>query len=114
MRYESFDVGREYTGYKLHVGNSKPGYGAGMELHSGMKFSTYDKDQDPNSSVHCASEMHGGWWYNDCKSTSITYQTSNLNGAYDGFGNLKDAAAAFSWQDGYYPLKSCVMMVRRK
>ena len=79
-----------------------------------MKFSTYDVDQDPNSSVNCASEMHGAWWYDDCKSTSNRYQTSNLNGAYDEFENLKDAAAAFSYYGNSDRLRASIMMVRRK
>ncbi|XP_066933024.1 microfibril-associated glycoprotein 4-like [Clytia hemisphaerica] len=113
MWYANFDIGRESTGYKLHVsGRQEPYYG--MEKHDGMKFSTYDKDQDPNTSVDCASEMHGAWWYDDCKSTSNRHLSSNLNGAYDEFGNLKDAKTAFSWFGSWYRLRSSLMMVRRK
>ena len=85
-----------------------------MEFHNGMKFSTYDKDQDANSSVHCAREMHGAWWYNDCKdtSTSPNYK-SNLNGAYDKFWTL-DSKTAFSWYGGKYRLWYSAIMVRRK
>jgi len=114
MRYTNFDIGLESTGYKLHVSGRQGGLYFGMEKHDGMKFSTYDKDQDPNTSVDCASEMHGAWWYDDCKSTSNRYQSSNLNGVYDEFENLTDAKTAFSWQGSYFRLRSSLMMVRRK
>ncbi|XP_066933023.1 microfibril-associated glycoprotein 4-like [Clytia hemisphaerica] len=114
MRYTNFDIGRESTGYKLHVSGRQGGSYSGMEKHDGMKFSTYDKDQDPNTSVDCASEMHGAWWYDDCKSTSSRYKSSNLNGAYDEFENLTDAKAAFSFYGSAYRLRSSLMMVRRK
>eukprot|EP00111_Clytia_hemisphaerica_P014224 TCONS_00041903-protein len=109
MSYTNFDIGRESTGYKLHVSGHQGG-DKGMEKHDGMKFSTYDKDQDPNTSVDCASEMHGAWWYGDCKDTSNSYHFSNLNGAYDEFKNLKNA---FSWH-GSTRLRASLMMVRRK
>lgn len=51
-----------------------------MSFYDGMKFSTYDQDND-ESYLNCAAYigLKGGWWYNNCWS-SIT--GAMLNGHY--------------------------------
>ena len=49
-------------------------------FHNGMKFSTYDNDND-NNGASCAVQVdstndNGGWWYNNC-------WTINLNLKYN-------------------------------
>ena len=41
----------------------------------GMKFSTYDRDNDNINEFHCADEDVSGWWFNACSA-------ANLNGHY--------------------------------
>ncbi|XP_056310204.1 microfibril-associated glycoprotein 4-like [Danio aesculapii] len=76
-QYSSFSVGSEAEGYKLQVsGFSNGGAGNSLMFHNGMKFSTYDKDQD-NTEKNCARVYLGGFWYNAC-------HYANPNGVYLG------------------------------
>ena len=34
--------------------------------HDGMMFSTYDNDNDVNTSWNCAARMGAGFWYKGC------------------------------------------------
>ncbi|XP_068164972.1 fibrinogen alpha chain [Antennarius striatus] len=73
-------VGSEEEGYPLYVSQYSGDAGDALQnvntylSHNGMKFSTYDKDND-KWEENCAEIYGGGWWYNNC-------QTSNLNGIY--------------------------------
>uniref|UniRef100_A0A182S8Y8 Fibrinogen C-terminal domain-containing protein n=1 Tax=Anopheles maculatus TaxID=74869 RepID=A0A182S8Y8_9DIPT len=74
-KYKYFRIEGEKDDYKLaklhgYIGNA----GNSLQDAEGMKFSTYDRDND-KSSNNCAQEYHGGWWYKACGD-------SNLNGAY--------------------------------
>lgn len=81
--YSSFTVASESDSYRLDVS----GFGGtagdalldgnAVEIHSGMPFTTHDKDNDENTTGNCAVASHGAWWYNNCYS-------SNLNGKYTG------------------------------
>lgn len=73
-------VGPEEEGYPLHVSGYAGDAGdalfnANARLtHNGMKFSTFDRDNDEGEG-NCAEVYGGGWWYNSC-------QAANLNGIY--------------------------------
>ncbi|XP_073764892.1 microfibril-associated glycoprotein 4-like [Danio rerio] len=75
-QYSSFSVGCETDGYKLQVSGFKDGGAGGDSLadHNGMKFSTFDKDQDTYDKS-CAKLYLGGFWYGSCHRT-------NPNGVY--------------------------------
>ena len=59
-KYSSFVVNNEATGYMLHVAGHSGNVIDHFPYHNGMKFSTYDRDQDPHGS-HCAG------WHNKCQ-----------------------------------------------
>ncbi|KAJ8015144.1 hypothetical protein DPEC_G00023100 [Dallia pectoralis] len=85
--YANFTVADEKEHYKLQFGEFSGDSGDSLSgsyhpevqwwaSHQGMKFSTYDKDNDRYKS-NCALEDQGGWWFNRCHS-------ANLNGYYYG------------------------------
>ena len=74
-QYTSFHVKSACDGYELFVNGYSGNAGDSLEYHNGMKFSTFDRDQDGHVSRNCAEMRHGAWWYNHCG-------YSNLNGLY--------------------------------
>ncbi|XP_054609345.1 fibrinogen alpha chain [Dunckerocampus dactyliophorus] len=70
-------VGLEEDGYPLRLSGYSGDAGDAMTAtHHGMKFSTWDRDND-GAAGNCAATRGGGWWYNQC-------QSANLNGIYHG------------------------------
>uniref|UniRef100_A0A182N7H3 Fibrinogen C-terminal domain-containing protein n=1 Tax=Anopheles dirus TaxID=7168 RepID=A0A182N7H3_9DIPT len=80
-KFERFSLGNATDGYQIHQmwrysGNA----GDSISRHLGMKFTTYDRDNDL-ASFNCAKKHRGGWWYHK------TCVTSNLNGMYGNTAN---------------------------
>ena len=77
-KYDLFKVDSSATDYQLDLGNflrDESDAGDSLSIHDNHKFSTFDNDNDANSTVNCAVLHHGAWWYNNC-------HESNLNGRY--------------------------------
>uniref|UniRef100_A0AAG5DNS5 Fibrinogen C-terminal domain-containing protein n=1 Tax=Anopheles atroparvus TaxID=41427 RepID=A0AAG5DNS5_ANOAO len=72
--YDSFQIGSEAEKYKLTVGGYSGTAGDTLKYHHGMKFSTFDQDND-KSGTNCAQSIDGAWWFNSCF-------YSHLNGKY--------------------------------
>jgi len=90
--YWSFRIGDELndryrlevSGYSGDAGDSLQYEGEyngdgffGSYYHNGMKFTTYDQDNDHNT-WNCASSRGGGWWYNNCYWTCLTCDVSRF------------------------------------
>ncbi|XP_071789783.1 fibrinogen-like protein A [Asterias amurensis] len=91
--------------FRLEIGSYKASSTAGdaLEYHDGMMFSTKDKDNDPWSSVHCAVDAKGGWWYKNCFDT-------NLNGMYYPYKSTSEDGIIWFFQGtGYKSIKTCSM-----
>ncbi|KAM6953234.1 fibrinogen-like protein 1 [Aplochiton taeniatus] len=75
--------------------------------HQGMKFSTYDNDNDRYSG-NCAEEDKGGWWFNRC-------HCAHLNGVYH-HGRYSavtdDGLVWYTWRGWWYSLKTTLMKIR--
>ena len=113
-KYSIFGIGNYASTYKLTVSGYSGHSTAGDSLtyHSGMKFTTYDQDNDA-SGVNCAVPHKGAWWYADC-------HYSNLNGKYLGTASNGGVITSYAegviwnhWKGFYYSLKGSTMMVRR-
>ena len=105
--YQGFRVSSEDDGYRLRAVNYTGDAGDSFGRHSGMRFSTMDRDQDGHSTYNCAQGHKAGWWFNDCHS-------SNLNGPYLA-GHHDTPAVGVNWQawKGYhYSLKTVTMKIR--
>lgn len=95
--YHVFSIGEESVNYTLNINVSNGGssynntlsggIGDPLGIHSGLPFSTYDRDNDI-SSGHCAQTGGGGWWYRNCLESHLTgifYSNGLIPGsAYDG------------------------------
>ncbi|XP_034471729.1 ficolin-1-like [Drosophila innubila] len=103
--YDDFAIGNEDQQYVLHtLGKAHGTAGDSLDYQRGMKFSTFDRDNDKDSTRHCAEKYTGAWWYNEC-------HYSNLAGKY----NDKSYSSGVNWYHfrGYeYSLKTAVMMIR--
>lgn len=117
-------VGSEEEGYPLHasqyVGDAGDALIMGKSVQradlssNGMRFSTFDRDQD-RSEQSCAEMYGGGWWYNNC-------QAANLNGVYyqggvyDSRSNTPNSVLnGVLWptfKDNNYSLKTSRMFIR--
>ena len=78
LHYDHFRVESANNEYQLHVS----GYSGGAPFDpfagvgrtaNGMKFSTFDNDNDRYGG-NCAVDWYGGWWYKDCYHININRQ----------------------------------------
>lgn len=113
-------VGSEEEGYPLHVSTYSGDAGDALLMpkasdlsHNGMKFGTFDKDND-RSEHNCAEIYGGGWWYNNC-------QSANLNGiyykgTYDPKTNIphgtENGVVWVTYKPANYSLKTVRMFIR--
>ncbi|KAM9414377.1 microfibril-associated glycoprotein 4-like [Pholidichthys leucotaenia] len=107
-RYSSFSIDPESEGYRLHVsGFTDGGAGDSVSIHSGQKFSSFDKDQDTYSG-NCARLHLGAFWYDAC-------YHANPNGVYRWGADETIYAVGvswYSWKGVDYSLKSISMKIR--
>ncbi|KAK7090937.1 hypothetical protein V1264_010672 [Littorina saxatilis] len=73
--YSDFTISDSSDDHRLGYGSFQNGSaGDSLRWHKGDRFSTWDADNDRDSS-NCATSRHGAWWYVNCGKT-------NLNGRY--------------------------------
>ncbi|XP_078112127.1 microfibril-associated glycoprotein 4-like [Sander vitreus] len=107
--YSSFSVGAECDGFVLSVsGFTDGGAGDSLTFHNGMKFTTFDKDQDTHATGNCARLYLGAFWYVAC-------HKANPNGIYRWGADKTLFAVGVEWLTwkGYdYSLKTISMKIR--
>ncbi|XP_078578645.1 microfibril-associated glycoprotein 4-like [Branchiostoma floridae x Branchiostoma japonicum] len=105
--YSSFQVGSAEEKYRLTVSGYNGTAGDALDKHNQQFFSTRDMDNDGNEAINCALGYRGGWWYYPgCVQT-------NLNGLYQGSGNLGRGVTWLPWR-GSHSLKRTEMKIRPK
>ncbi|KAF7659034.1 hypothetical protein LDENG_00004190 [Lucifuga dentata] len=86
IQLEDWKQGRRVIEYRVHLKGPERNYAIHlmhlsgdlpdpMSNHTGMMFSTKDRDNDNHLDSNCAHNYTGGWWFNACGDT-------NLNGKY--------------------------------
>ena len=108
-RYTTFTVGNATTDYRLIVygySGTAGDSGRGLSYHSGMKFSTKDRDNDLNG-ISCAIHWNSPWWYKSCFHV-------NFNGRYYHVKTTSYHAVIWERWHGYASLKKASMKIRRK
>ncbi|KAL7740844.1 hypothetical protein ACLKA6_013691 [Drosophila palustris] len=75
--YEKFAIGDEDESFALGtLGRASGDAGDSLRKHHGMRFSTFDRDNDREPNKHCAEFYTAAWWYRGC-------HDSNLAGVYN-------------------------------
>ena len=72
-----------------------------------MRFSTKDRDHDPDLSRNCAVIYKGAWWYRSCHSSNLN--AMYLNGKHTSFANGVNWG---EWKGHYESLKTAEMKLR--
>lgn len=102
--YEKFAIGDEEESYALRtLGKASGNAGDSLRTHHGMKFSTYNRDNDRDKR-NCAETFTGAWWYRDC-------HDSNLAGVY----NDNSPGKGINWRSFRgtdYSLQYAAMLIR--
>ena len=66
-----------------HEGDANGDGDFGNYFHDGMKFTTFDHDNDGYPGGNCAPTRGGGWWYNCCFYACLTcYESRNAWGTF--------------------------------
>ena len=75
--FSEFSISDRNDYYRLQLSGSYTGTAPEYSLtyHNGMRFSTFDRENDAHPFGNCAILTSGAWWYNYCHNT-------NLNGMY--------------------------------
>ena len=107
--YQQIHVGDAASQYLLTITSDTPGYDNlynSMNYHSGIKFSTYDNDND-FSFVSCAVDHKAGWWFSDC------YRL-NLNGVYGGASGITQSNMIMHYLSSNFlePIRTVTMKIK--
>lgn len=102
--YTKFMIGGPSTSFILNVSGFYGNASDSLDHQNGMKFTTYDRDNDEKDGSNCAVSFKGAWWHRGC-------HFSNLNGQY-GIDSAR-GIIWYHWRGYAHSLVRAQMMVRR-
>ncbi|XP_076804784.1 zonadhesin-like isoform X1 [Clavelina lepadiformis] len=108
-KYSTFRVGSSADNYRLSVRDYSGNAGDGMSAHTGISFSSVDRDNDKAGNFDCSGSYNGGWWYDACYVGG-----SNLNGVYIRGSHSNDGGVDWMPWLRTYSLKTSEMKIRPK
>jgi len=80
LYYTMFSVGSASQEYPLTVGGYSGSVSSSYAVYyNGMKFSTYNNDNDRGSS-NCATSTKSGYWFNNCRYVNLNQQPPYIHG----------------------------------
>lgn len=112
--YSNFKIGNESNDYRLEVsgftGNATDAlnHPDGRFLHSGMAFSTYDRDNDKAAKANCAAFYMGAWWYNNCFAVHLNGRYCKINSP-----TPDDKTCSVWWARERHIIADVTMMIKR-
>eukprot|EP00111_Clytia_hemisphaerica_P003109 TCONS_00008811-protein len=126
--YDGFNIGDDDSKYEINIGAYQHVYGPAlppfpyetpradgfdMVYYNGMKFSTFDSDNDARGSQHkpCSEAFKNtGWWYKNCAMCHLNSVFGTPIGAYQGirWEQITDRSSKTR------PLKSSAILIRKR
>ncbi|XP_067940215.1 fibrinogen-like protein 1 [Watersipora subatra] len=111
--YSNFYIDGYVQNYTAHIegysGDAGDALLATDNSINGQQFSAYDKDNDASDDENCAAKYQGGFWYNNCSSSSI-------NGPYQSNGTIQRPGLGMTWtpwKGPWYSLKTVYILLGR-
>ena len=108
--YQQFHVGDAASEYLLTITSDTTVHNTlytSFNHHSGMKFTTHDRDNDLRGYSNCATQYKAGWWFNSC-------YLINLNGVYGGTSEITNSNMRMNYlsNNPYEPIRSVTMKIK--
>ncbi len=115
-RYSVFRVDSEEYNYNLMISGYRGSFENGPLSHTDQEFSTYDRQNDNNGDLSCASLYGNGWWFNKYEKKTLRLEqlinTISCSSCKQISTSLDESGV--TWEDwmGSNLLQSSKMMVR--